>query len=274
MNKKIATMVKEIRLKNKYSQDDMAKQVLGVSKRQVIRIESGKAELSLSQFLQVTTYFDLDIAKLLNQILDMGNVMAKINTLYSKAKDPTFNQSDLMQRIEELLENEEMNRYHVFRLELLQSLINYRETDDSTYLIYFTKHIDSSNADDIRLLNLSLSTMSSRQIVACIESLKKNDFTKKTEILNKILINSLGFLVKNKYNDATYIQQLFQRAKSYTLDNGEYSYLPILYFHMAMFNKRIGNKSEFLFCSERALFLAEIYENDVLKDNIKRELEE
>ncbi|MBC1232474.1 helix-turn-helix transcriptional regulator [Listeria booriae] len=179
MNKNIATMVKEIRLKNKYSQDDMAKQVLGVSKRQIIRIESGEAELSLSQFLQITTYFDLDIAKILNQILDMGNVIAKINILYSKAKDPTCNPSDLMQRIEELLENEEMNRYHVFRLELLQSLINYRETDDSTYLIYFTKHIDSSNADDIRLLNLSLSTMSSRQIVACIESLKKNDFTKK-----------------------------------------------------------------------------------------------
>ncbi|MBC1501076.1 helix-turn-helix transcriptional regulator [Listeria weihenstephanensis] len=274
MDKNIASMVKEIRQKNKYNQDDFARQVLGVSKRQVIRIESSVAELSLSQFLQMVTYFDLDITMSLNQILGTENVMKKINILYSNAKDPTYDQSDLMLRIDELLANDDVNEYHVFRLELLQSLINFRETMDSSYLMYFTEHIDSNNSDDIRLLNISLSTLNNRQIVTCIESLKKSDFTKKTEILNKILINALGLLINNKYKDSCYIQELFQKVKSYTLENREYVYLPILFFHMAVFNKNIGNRSDFLFYKERALFLAEIYENDVLVMHINSEIEE
>lgn len=274
MDKNIAALVKEIRQSNKYNQEDLAKQVLGVSKRQVIRIENGEAELSLSQFLQMVTYFNLDITVLINQILGMENVMTKINMLYAKAKDPTYDQNELMSCIEELLENEGVNDYHIFRLELLESLINFRATKDSAYLMYFTNHINSNNVDDARLLNISLGTMNNRQIVACIESLKKSDFAKKTEILNQILINSLGLLIKNNYKDSNYIKQLFQKAKAYTLANREYVYLPILFFHMAVFNKNIGDRAEFLYYKERALFLAEIYENEVLTGHINNELQE
>lgn len=272
MDENIALWIKEIRKSNKYSQEDFGKKILGISKRQVIRLENMEAELSLLQFLQIITYFDLDKHTTINELLDVTNNMEKLKTLYGLAKDPTYNGDELLLQVEELISNENISDYNLSRLELMRSFINFKETKDGIYLEYFVNHIDSESIDDIRLLNCSLYLLSNRQIVESLNALKKNDFNKKAEILNKLLINALGTLVSRNYEDYDYIEKLFVKAKDYTLKNREYIYLPILFYHMAIFNKNISDEVGYSKYKEKALFLAEIYENKDLAITIMNEI--
>ncbi|MBC2005517.1 helix-turn-helix transcriptional regulator [Listeria booriae] len=271
MDELISQWIKDTRKSSYYSQEDFAKKVLGKSKRHMIRLENMEAKLSLVEFLQIIIYFDLDAHPTLSNLLEKEDSMSQIKTLFSLAKDPTYDSELLLSKIE-LLENATISSYNQSRLELMRSFINFKDTQDEKFLKYFIDHIENDSIDGIRLLNCSLYLLSNAQIVKCIESLRRNDFQKKAEILNKLLINALGVLIDRKYKDYEYIDQLFLKTKEFTLQNREYIYLPILFFHMAVFNKNIANKKDYKYYKEKAILLAEVYENKEMLNNINKEI--
>ncbi|HFK6935245.1 TPA: helix-turn-helix transcriptional regulator [Listeria monocytogenes] len=271
MNNTISQWIKDVRKTSGYNQKDFASKVLGKSKRHMIRLENMEANLSLKEFFQITACFNIDIASTLNIMLESENNIVDMETLLDLAKDPTYDSNELLSKIE-LLEDKAISNYYQVRLELMRSFINFKETKDETYLKYFIEHINTDSIEGFRILNCSLYVLTNDQIVKCIASLKENDFQKKAEILNKLLINAIGILVNRKYRDFDYINHLFKTAKEFTLKNREYIYLPILYFHMAIFNRNIDNQEEYNFYKEKAILLAEIYENEEMLNNIKKEI--
>ncbi|EBF5842201.1 helix-turn-helix transcriptional regulator [Listeria monocytogenes] len=271
MDELISQWIKDIRKTSYYSQEEFAKKVLGKSKRHMIRLENGEANLSLIEFLKIIIYFDVDAYPMLNNLLGKENSIAQINLLFDLAKDPTYDSEALLSKIE-LLENDAISSYNQARLELMRSFINFKDTKDEKFLKYFIEHIDNDSIDGIRLLNCSLYLLSNAQIVQCVESLRKNDFQRKAEILNKLLINALGVLIDRNYKKHEYINQLFTKAKEFTLQNREYIYLPILFFHMAVFNRNIENQKDYKYFKEKAILLAEVYENKEMLSKINNEV--
>ncbi|KXS60529.1 helix-turn-helix transcriptional regulator [Listeria monocytogenes] len=271
MEQMISQWIKDIRKESYYSQEEFAKKVLGKSKRHMIRLENMGASLSIVEFLKIIIYFDVDAYPTLNNMLGKENNVAQIKSLFDLAKDPTYDSESLLSKIE-LLENGTISSYNQSRLELMRSFINFKDTKDEKFLKYFIEHIDNDSIDGIRLLNCSLYFLSNAQIVECVESLRKNDFQKKAEILNKLLINALGVLIDRKYKDYKYINHLFIKTKEFTLQNREYIYLPILFFHMAVFNRTIENQKDYKYYKEKAVLLAEVYENKEMLSKINKEI--
>ncbi|HHT5775172.1 TPA: helix-turn-helix domain-containing protein [Listeria monocytogenes] len=274
MTETSAVFLRSIREKFNYNQYEIGTKVLGVSDRQVKRIESGKVDLSVNQLLRIIDFFELDLISIMKQLSENNNkhLVSEIQRIYMLAKDPMCNSEQVLDKIEILLQDETINYFHQLKLLSVQSLINFRETNDYNYLNYFVNHLDTNNIDDIELLHLSLCCMDNDQIITYLKSLNKKKLQKHAEKMTRIFINALGILVYRKYRDPDLIVNLYIKTKKIIIKEKEFFILPILYFHGAMFYKSIGANEKYLAAKSDAMTLARIYENDQLLFNIKNEV--
>ncbi|MBF2482615.1 helix-turn-helix transcriptional regulator, partial [Listeria seeligeri] len=190
MTETSAVFLRSIREKFNYNQYEIGTKVLGVSDRQVKRIESGKVDLTVNQLLRIIDFFELDLISIMKQLSENNNkhLVSEIQRIYMLAKDPMCNSEQMLDKIEVLLQDDTINYFHQLKLLSVQSLINFRETNDYNYLNYFINHLDTNDIDDIELLHLSLCCMDNDQIITNLKSIKKHTFQKHAEKMPRILI--------------------------------------------------------------------------------------
>ncbi|WP_099225257.1 hypothetical protein [Listeria costaricensis] len=164
---------------------------------------------------QIIQYFDLDFISVFKELSDTNtdSSVLEIQNIYNLAKDPTCNSEQLLDKIDLLLQDDTINYFHQVRLLSVQSLLNFRETNNYDYLNYFIDHLDTNSIDDIELLHLSLCCMDSDQIITYLKSIKKQTFQKHAEKMPRILINALGILVYRQYHEKDIIEKLYIKTK-------------------------------------------------------------
>ncbi|MDT0109662.1 helix-turn-helix transcriptional regulator [Listeria booriae] len=270
---KIAQFVKMIRKEHGYTQEDFGKKILGISKRQVTRLESGEAELSMEQFLSIIQIFNLDGADILSELMTIKGPAIQIKKILFEVENPTNNFEHLLEQVEDLLDTEsKLSVYNQEQLMMLHSLCNYKITQDASYLDYITNHVRLENLENYRIMNITIYFYTNEQLVSYLKTIQQKKIKENDAYLIKVLINSLGSLVQRKYTDKEFIQKLFEQTRTAIINNRAYICFPLLYFHMMLFYKQTNNHDLYQAYKRKAVFFAEEYGNKTMVENIENEL--
>lgn len=272
LTKDIKDLIKQIRKSNNFTQDAFAKNVLNISKRHYIRIESGEASISLENFLKIIDYFSLNIYELSQTILSNKTTTQFINGLLHKLKTPEINNQEILKNIETFLLQQEskgivLSPNETKTLEMIETFVLYKIYEDTEYLNYFIKNNYDYISNNSRAISLMLPILSTNEIVTLLKknySRKLKNVRESGYISISVHLNALGLLLEKKYSDTKYLSFIFDTILKQIKAEHAYMFLPIFFRHRAVFYYMIKDIEEYIENKAKSLTLAEIYETKAI----------
>ena len=242
----IGMWVKNVRKEHKYNQEVFAGKVLGISKRQLIRIEKDESLLNVVQLNNIVNYFNIEANEVLNLITNGNSINELIQKLYNLANSAEIDDDNLAILYDQLDELKHcQNDYQSKTIEMLQTFIYSKEKMDKSYIRYFfDKNIDfiSENKRSINLLILTLDCRGLLRLEQNIEAkISKHVSIHKAHTIAAIYSNIIGELLKQGFRSLE-IVPIFEKFKKHIIVSNEAIYLLLYHRHKLQYFLLIGDE--------------------------------
>lgn len=280
-NDKIAKVIRKIRLSQKLSQKQFGEQVLNTSKRNVIRLEQGISKISLEEFLNMNDYFELDKFETLQQVVENKQYTEVINGVQTLLKNPMCNFEQVEQLLNQLYEESSfqlLSDYEKQKLEFIHAFVMAKQADNLEILRYAFSKNQYYLLEQLYISNWFIPFLSNEEILFLLdgitESFIKNVANKKIDLVVSLLLNSLGFLIDKEFNDFDCLADKITLTKDLIVQYNLYHLLPLFYRHVAIIASLNNDQAEYVLYRDKALTLAELFENKRMFKYLKADFEE
>lgn len=265
----LSSFVKELRTEVHMSQKEFAEDILGISDRQLLRIESGTSTLQITELMTIMNYFDLSAEEIFSRISFEESYYKKQRKYNNLLREVPLD----VVAVEEVLDSITEEEYQILpeieknTLDVIAAFcIAYRTNDTKplekvlkSFSILNKRKLKYSNFELI-ILSVTLTVLRNKksiwEIIDILErELNQAHSKEKKEIIISGIQNGFVTLIDLKVPiDVTY----FERLEAYVLEHKMYTLMVSFYRHYAYNNRFIGRPYEAEF--QKAIQLSEIYQ--------------
>ena len=269
--KRIGNAVKRIRKENNYSLKEFGDNVLGISARQLLRVENEHADLSSSNLMLMLSTLQIDVQTFIDEVTVMNK---EVFWIFSELeKNPVTDIDHIEEKIKEI-SKKELTTSEEKALDFIKSFMYSRQFEDQSFLKYFFNKNENISLSKMKILAASIENFESSEISKVIDRISSNEnryFTKELAHTSiAILLNGIGKFI-DENNLIPELNQYFIFCKEQILLYHDYYFLPIFYYRRALFYFLKEDIANYEKNKKKALDLANLFENLPLQKKLEIE---
>lgn len=267
-------VMKSIRIESGMTQKEFSENVLGISERQLKRIEKGENSVKLSEILTIISTLDYTPEEIYNRFFYNVTFINFQSRLLKEFRRISFDTGRISKILDELTEEdyEHLSFQERTIVDLIQALIISIDQKDELPLqrvlqdfkgLHFNKQKFSEF--EVRLINyIIIASTRKAEIVELMEVLHKQLYltshTDKQRAILAGMINAIGGLITTTW---TFEASYFEELEDFVLKNKHYTLTIPLYRHYAIYLKK--NNLPYEVYATKAIQLAQLLQSPMYK---------